>query len=76
MSGNLPPRLEPELHDGKTWSLDHSCVLRAQHCAWLIVENFKWASGRILGECLYEVTESVSKLCPSQWAVKGQVVLA
>lgn len=33
----LPARLERKLHEGKTRSVDHSCILSSQHRAWLIV---------------------------------------
>lgn len=62
----------------KTWPVDHSFMLSAQHHAELIagaqficierMESFKWASGGMLGERLRGATAPVSKRCPSQRA--------
>lgn len=43
---SLPPRLDPELHEGKTWSVNHSCVLGAQHRAWLMMGRAQWPDAR------------------------------
>ena len=60
----LPPRLEPRLLESQAWSGDHSCVLSARCCAWLIVESFEWASGRSPENVYVELPTLLANFAP------------